>query len=193
MRPRVKLIHGVGTNDADYNVTWREDGKEVRCRFYRVWSGMLERCYSKKSLIRRPTYAGCSVVKEWHLFSNFKRWMERQDWQGKELDKDILFKGNKIYSPETCVFIDGRTNTFTLENTASRGEFPLGVYYDKSKGALFSSCSNPFTDKYEKLGRFNNKDAAHAAWKKRKHELACQLADLQTDERVAAALRVRYI
>lgn len=192
MRPRIKLIHGVGTNDADYNVTWREGGKEVRCRFYRVWSGMLERCYSKKSLIRRPTYAGCSVAKEWHLFSNFKRWMERQDWQEKELDKDILFKGNKIYSPETCVFIDGLTNTFTLDNTASRGGFPLGVSYDKSKESIIAHCCNPFTKKQENLGRFDTADEAHNAWKRRKHELALQLADLQKDDRVASALRIRY-
>lgn len=192
MRAGIKLIHGVGTNDADYKVTWHEGGKECRCSFYRVWSGMLERCYSKKSLERRPSYAGCSVAEEWHLFSNFKKWMEAQDWHGKELDKDILFKGNKVYSPERCVFIDGLTNTFTLDNAARRGDMPIGACYDKSKGAIFASCSNPFTDKYEKLGRFESSEAAHKAWKKRKHELACQLADLQTDERVAEALRLRY-
>lgn len=119
--------------------------------------------------------------------------MEVQSWQGKQLDKDLLVKGNKFYSPENCVFVDRVTNSFTIDRGANRGVWPLGVSFDKRDVKFRAQCSNPFTKKNENLGYFTCSDEAHQAWKKRKHELACQLADLQTDKRVAAALRTRYL
>jgi hypothetical protein len=118
--------------------------------------------------------------------------MELQCWQGKELDKDLLVKGNKVYSPSTCVLVSPLTNGFTLDCRASKGDWPIGVSFHKQHKRFGSRCQNPFTKRLEHLGYFNCPEQAHEAWRKRKHELACQLADLQTDERVAAALRTRY-
>lgn len=186
------LVYGVGINDADYPVNPTIGGKRVACPFYVKWVGMLERCHSEKHQERQPTYIGCSVNPDWLVFSNFKAWMESQDWQGKELDKDLLFVGNKIYSHETCVFVSSVVNGFLVDRGNRRGKWPLGVNYHKVSGRLRSECRNPFTKKLEHLGYFNCPQEAHQAWKKRKHELALQLADLQTDERVASALRKRY-
>lgn len=122
----------------------------------------------------------------------FRAWMETQDWKGKHLDKDILFQGNKVYSANTCVFVDGVVNTFINDNAAARGEWPIGVHWFEQRQKFVSMCSNPFTKKLEHLGYFTCPQEAHQAWKARKHELACQLADLQADERVAEALRTRY-
>jgi hypothetical protein len=119
--------------------------------------------------------------------------METQEWLGKELDKDLLSQGNKIYSPETCVFVDLNVNHFILDRSAKRGDFPIGVSFDKVRGKFQSYCGNPFTGKSSNLGYFDCPEKAHEAWRKRKHELACQLADLQTNERVANALRSRYL
>lgn len=188
-----KLVCGVGVNDADYVVQQTVNGKRVWCPFYRVWAHMLERCYNKKFHARRLTYIGCSVCDEWLLFSNFKAWMQKQDWVGKQLDKDLLLKGNKVYSPENCVFVDLMTNSFTTDSSASRGEWPIGVCFNKPVGKFQSNIHNPFTKKQEHIGYFNCSDEAHLAWKKRKHELSCQIADLQTDRRVADALRARYV
>ena len=123
---------------------------------------------------------------------NFRSWMETQDWKGKHLDKDILVQGNKVYSPNTCVFVDSVVNTFLIDSAASRGEWPIGVYWNERNKKFMSRCSNPFTKKQECLGYFHCPDQAHQTWKKRKHELACQLAETQTDQRVAEALRARY-
>ena len=123
---------------------------------------------------------------------NFRSWMETQDWKGKELDKDILFQGNKVYSPDTCVFVDKGVNLLLNSCAASRGEWPIGVHWNEQNQKFQSGCNNPFTRKREYLGYFNCPNQAHQAWKKRKYELACQLADIQTDERVAEALRTRY-
>ena len=145
------LIYGVGVNDADYAVTMYEEVGDVKrkqvwiCPFYQKWRSMLRRCYGKSFVTKNPTYIRCSVTKEWLVFSNFKSWMEKQDWEGKELDKDLLFPGNKIYSPETCVFVDSVINTFVIECNKSRGEWPIGVYWDKQKQKFRTQCSNPST------------------------------------------------
>ena len=188
-----RLILGVGINDADYEVTPSVNGKRVWCPYYRTWAGMLTRCYNGKCQERQPTYKGCSACPEWLYFMTFRAWMVQQDWQGKQLDKDLLIDGNKVYSPDTCVFVDAATNNFTVDRGRSRGEYPIGVNFNKAAGKFTAKCSNPFTKKMEHLGYFHCPHEAHLAWKARKHILACQLADLQTDSRVAAALRTRYL
>lgn len=194
MRKKNKLVHGVGVNDADYFVYRYENGKQVwRCPYYEAWKHMLERGYSDKLKKKHPTYEGVTVCEEWHSFMRFRAWMIQQDWEGKHLDKDILFQGNKVYSPNTCVFVDGDVNKFLTDSAAARGEWPLGVYWNEQNQKFVSLCSNPFTRKQEYLGYFHCHNQAHLAWKKRKHELACQLADIQTDKRVAEALRTRYL
>lgn len=192
MAEKKSLVYGVGLNDADYAVKPVVDGKRVCCPFYRAWTGILMRCYCEKYKKRQPTYNGCSVCDEWLTFSNFKKWMERQDWHDKEIDKDLLVIGNKVYSPDACAFVSSMTNSFIIDCGAARGEFPVGVSLNKSIGRIRARCCNPFTGKTEHLGHFECPSQAHQAWRKRKHELACQLAGLQTDSRVAAALRARY-
>lgn len=192
MKKKNKLVFGVGINDADYVVQPTVNGKRGYCPFYQAWVSMLSRCYSEKYQDKKPTYIDCSVCNEWLTFSNFKSWMEQKDWKGKHLDKDLLIEGNKVYSPTTCIFVDRMTNIFTTDSGASRGQFPIGVCFHKRVGKFRACCRNPFTKKNENLGYFTCPNQAHLAWKKRKHELACQLADLQTDERVAKVLRDRY-
>ena len=118
--------------------------------------------------------------------------MTGQDWEGMQLDKDLLFTGNKVYSKETCVFVSGMVNSFTIDRGASRGEWLIGVNWEKGRGKFQSGCRNPFTKKREHLGRFDSEQKAHQAWLKRKLELAHLLAAEQADERVGKALIERY-
>ena len=152
---------------------------------------MLERCY-RSSNESRPSYIDCTVCEEWLTFSNFKAWMEKQDWQGKELDKDILVNGNKVYGPDFCAFVDKSVNLFMMDRASSRGLYMIGVSLEKN-GRFRSQCHNPFTKKKEHLGYFDCEKLAHNEWKKRKHELACQLADAIINEKVANAIRLRYL
>ena len=201
MKPK-KLVYGVGTNDADYVVEKREeigciDGKRKQklvwiCPYYLAWRNMIERCYSTKLQERYPTYKNCTVSDEWLKFSNFKDWMVEQDWEGKQLDKDLLFEGNEIYSADTCVFVTQAVNKFTTDSKASRGKLLIGVSWHKGASRFQSNCSNPFTKKLEYLGRFDSEQEAHKAWAKRKLELAHLLAAEQEDPRVAAVLADRY-
>lgn len=187
-----KLVYGVGINDADCPTQPVINGKKVKCPFYQTWSNMLRRCYHQKEQERYPTYKGCSVCNEWLVFSNFKSWMDSQYWYMMQLDKDLLVKGNKIYSPETCVFVSGQLNSFTTESSSTRGCYPIGVNFHRSTGELQAKCRNPFTGKQEFLGYFNCANEAHEAWRRRKHELACQWAEIVEDPRLKEALRNRY-
>jgi hypothetical protein len=197
-----KLVYGVGINDADYiiqktEVVGYENGKRRQrliwiCPYYRKWQSMLRRCYSyNMQSTTNPTYIDCSVCEEWLTFSNFKRWMEKQDWEGKELDKDLLFPGNKLYSPATCVFLSKQINMFITENRCTRGEFLVGVHWDKVN-RKFSATGNRGRGERKKLGRFDTELEAHKAWLAFKLEQAKILAAEQTDPRVAKALIERY-
>ena len=197
-----KLVYGVGVNDLGYATRVREElpkngGKRVRntvfkCKYYTVWENMLSRCYSKKYLEINKSYIGTSVCSEWLSATAFKKWMEQQDWQGKSLDKDIIFPKSKLYSPETCAFVLQATNNFVIASDAIRGEYPVGVCLCKPTGKYIASCKNPFTGKGEHLGYFSTPEDAHEAWRKHKHELAQLVAATESDPRVVEALRKRY-
>lgn len=196
-----RLVYGVALNDSTepvekYTNELQPDGsvKKKRvwsCPFYRRWLSMIKRCYSPVYHEEKPTYRDVTCCEEWLTFSNFKRWMEQQDWEDKELDKDIIGDG-KLYSPYTCAFVNKTTNTFLNTCAKSRGEWPLGVSYEATTKKFKASCSNPFSGKRELLGRFDTAKEAHDAWRKRKHELAQLLAKTESDERVSAALHVKY-
>jgi hypothetical protein len=197
-----KLIYGVGVNDLGYRTqVWEElpknGGKRIRklvflCGYYAAWRNMLERCYSKKSLERYPTYTGTSVCSEWLSATAFKKWMEKQDWQDKSLDKDIIVPKSKLYSPETCAFVLPATNTFVIARDACRGDYPIGVDLRKRTGKYRAKCRNPFSEEQEHLGYFSTPGDAHEAWRKRKHELAQLVAARESDLRVVEALKKRY-
>lgn len=193
-----KLVLGIGINDSDYQASRYELVSGVRkrvwaCPFYRAWSNMLNRCYSGSYQKLYPTYSGCEVIDEWRRLSSFTEWMRSQLWDGAHLDKDILSPGNKVYGPDKCVFISASLNIFLIDSGASRGEWPIGVHWVARDKAFQSSCRNPFTDKQESLGLFACPVEAHKAWRNKKHQHACRYADMQTDPRIAEALRNRYI
>ncbi len=208
MKKETRLLHGFGLADVEYRLQEKviitdEYGKRKqktlwRCPYYTKWSAMIERCYCSKFLAKWPTYIGCSVTSEWKSLSNFIRWVDSQpnkDWQSCNLDKDLLVKDNRVYSPENCVFVSPALNMFLTESTKSRGQFSIGVTYHKRDKVFEAKCQNPFgtsPDEGRYLGRFLTEQEAHIAWKLKKHEYACIYADMQDDPLIAEALRTRY-
>ena len=93
----MKKIYGVAYNNGEYKVRG--------CKIYTLWRNMLKRCLSDEYKLRNPSYAECAVCNSWLDFSTFKKWVLTQDYENKSLDKDLLIRGNKIYSPDTCIFI----------------------------------------------------------------------------------------
>lgn len=130
MKNKNLLVCGVGINDADFPVKINH----THIRSYTTWVHMLRRCYSEKSLAKRPTYTNCSVCQEWLLFSNFEKWFNTNYREGLHLDKDILVEGNKVYSPDTCCFVPQYLNSLFTDSARVRGNLPLGVTLCMTKG-----------------------------------------------------------
>lgn len=171
-------ILGFGINDLDV----RDDTA------YRRWRHAMVRCYSKDYLSRFPTYIGCSVCEEWRYFSNFKKWFDTHYVDGWCLDKDILVKGNKIYSPQTCCFVPNEINTSLNKCKNGRGSTDIiGVSYRRGK---YIARLSEF-GKCKQIGVFDDKIDAFNAYKKAKEKYIKKLADKwkgQIEPRVYEAL-----
>ena len=157
-----KPVYGIGINDSLYIVQPKINGRQVACPYYNKWKGMIERCYYEKSRSKNKRYADCSVSSEWLSFSKFKVWMKTQDWEGKELDKDIIIPNNKIYSPEYCMFVGQEINKLLNDNPLIRGEYPLGVSPYNMSGRYKSRCS--IDGKYRMIGSFPTIKEAEIAY-----------------------------
>ena len=183
-----KIIYGVGVYKKGKFKSW-ENGKITK--EYNSWRSMMERCYDPAAHEIRPTYIGCSVCPDWLCFQAFAEWYHAnypQDGESYQLDKNLKVIGNKVYSPDTCLFTSDGVSNFISDNGSIRGRHMIGVYWDGSRDKYMASCCNPFTKKQEKLGRFACELEAHLAWRKRKSELAYELAMTQTNPEVRDAL-----
>lgn len=143
---------------------------------YRCWHSMLTRCYTGKY----PDYEDCSVCDEWLFYSNFKKWYDNNFYyiEGRktELDKDILFKGNRIYSPLNCIFTPKRINILFVTRKSKRGLYPIGVHWSKQKRKYFSQCRDD-NNKTVLIGGFNNVKDAFMAYKKYKENIIKIIAE----------------
>ena len=151
---------------------------------YRIWQSMVQRCYSPIYQEKYPTYIGCMVADEWLDFQDFAEWFENQYYSGLgyHLDKDLLFPNNKLYSPETCCFIPSELNNLLISCTASRGDYPQGVSFDKSKGKYKAELN--INGKKKNLGRFTCPNEAHRVYKKAK-EAHVKTKALEWQDRIA--------
>lgn len=199
----VPTVGGWGINDANYNVciTEKINGKTKItriCPYYKDWCGIIERCYRLNYQENHPTYVNCTICEEWKYLSNFIKWVDSQpnrDWQNCELDKDILFKDNKQYNSETCVYIPKKLNTFIATNSHRRGDCMIGVQYvpTKSKKNPYQArCHNPSNGKQMYLGNYSTELEAHKAWQAKKHQYALVYAAQQQDPRLVKVLTERY-
>ena len=179
-------VYGIGINDSDYITKQYINGKWARCFFYQKWIGMLERCYSNRYQKNQPTYIGCTVCDEWHSFMVFRSWMMQQDWKGKALDKDILVPGNKIYKPETCVFVSQEINNLLTNRASKRGDLPQGVTFFKPDENYRAQITK-YGKKYH-IGYYDTAQKAETAYKKEKSEHVLEIAMQQTNNRLRNGL-----
>ena len=164
---------------------------------YDLWTGMLRRCYSDSFKKRRPTYEGCEVSDNFKSFEYFYEWCHKQigfdnDGNGNpfHLDKDLLVKGNKVYSESTCVFIPQEINSLLVKREASRGKHPIGVHWH-SKNKAFVARVSRNKGKRENLGYFNTEIEAFKAYKEAKESFIKEQANKwkgQIDDRAYEAL-----
>lgn len=165
-----KKIYGVGVCDVN---ALTEDGKVSQA--YYTWNEMCRRCYSSSFKTANPTYIGCKVCDDWLTFSAFKSWFDKNYIKGYHLDKDILVKGNKTYSPDTCCFVPQEINNILTKNNKHRGEFPIGVSKYTNKNGFVASLRVKSKTVY--LGYYKTPKAAFDAYKKSKEKYIKELAN----------------
>ena len=151
----------------------------VKTKEYALWQCMLGRCYSDKSKKKYPTYEGCEVSDNFKSYEYFYEWCHKQigfNNEGWHLDKDLLIKGNKVYSEDSCVFIPQEINKVLVKSTASRGEHLIGVHWCKN-GKAFKATVSKNKGKREHLGCFNTEIEAFNAYKEAKEIYIKELAE----------------
>ena len=170
-RRRRTPIYGIGINDSDSKVFTIKDGKKIPKVAYKHWFSMMSRCYGKVKE-KEPSYIGCVVCDEWLVYSNFKEWFDKNYIDGYHLDKDILVKGNKIYSPETCCFVPKEINNLLNKHSKDRGELPIGV---TKRGCRFAARFN-MIDVRKQIGYFKTPYDAFCGYKKEKESYIKKVA-----------------
>lgn len=146
---------------------------------YNIWHNMLMRCYDPKYQEKEPAYKGCQVEDYLLNFQNMGKWIEENYYEvlGEQmcLDKDILCKGNKVYSRENCIFVPQRINNLFTKNNKVRGKNPIGVS-DLPSGNYQVSCSNEH-GKYVYLGAYSTKEEAFRVYKEYKESVIKNVID----------------
>ena len=178
--PYSPSVYGVGITGTKYPS--RVNG--VLTKEYKLWTSMLERCYNDAYKKQRPTYEGCEVSDNFKYYEYFYEWCHKQIGfgnQGWHLDKDLLTKGNKVYSEGSCVFIPSEINTLLIKRAASRGEHLIGVsWHSKNKAFVARVAKNK--GKQEYLGSFKTELEAFKAYKKAKESFVKEQANKWKDE-----------
>ena len=182
-------VYDIGIIGAKYPVS--EGG--IDTKEYTLWCNMLKRCYSDTYQKKRPTYEGCKCSENFKSYEYFYEWCQKQVGFGEcgfQLDKDLLVKGNKVYSESTCVFIPTEINSVLIKCTATRGKHLIGVCWSKKSKAFVAMVSRSKRGS-EYLGLFNTEIEAFNAYKQAKENHIKELANNwkdQIDDRAHEAL-----
>lgn len=138
---------------------------------------MKSRCYNEKIHAQKPWYKDCTMCDEWLADKYaFYDWVNDGNFyviDGEptvELDKDILVKGNTIYSPETCIFAPKSINTlFGGSSKKNDDGLPMGV--TMTENGKYKPQIKRFPDV------FDTPEEAWEIWKLHKQSLIIQKAD----------------
>lgn len=170
-----KLVAGVGFNDGTY--------PSVGIKEHALWRSMLARCYTERNLLRKPAYRGCGVSDNFKNYTYFYEWCNKQvgfnsldeNERVFALDKDLLIKGNKVYSESTCVFVPMEINNLIVKSNSIRGNYPIGVAYDKDRDKFQTRLWVDNKPKF--LGRFETVEEAFEKYKECKEAHIKVVAD----------------
>ena len=143
---------------------------------YNTWCSMLIRCYEKSPKESFRNYEDCYVSDNFKNLEFFSEWCNKQigfDQEGWHLDKDILVKGNKVYSEDTCCFVPQQINKVILNSRKIRGKLPIGV-------AVSNSGFKANMSKYGKivyLGSYRTVEEAFQVYKEAKEAYVKEVAE----------------
>ena len=175
-------------------VNYTKPTKEQR---YNLKNNMKTRCYNTNYHKVRPDYKDCTICDEWlDDKKSFYEWVDHNFYEIEgeptvELDKDILVPGNKVYSPDTCIFVPKRINDlFVHIHGRKKNGLPTGVTYSKKTGkyqaAVRESCKDTDSKDEDKkktvrLGFFDTIEEAYEVYKTHKMAEIIYIADCYKD------------
>lgn len=170
---------GIGSLGMKYPAYY--EGKSTK--EYSIWCVMMHRCFDEDFKIKYPAYKDVTCCKEWLCYENFFEWIIKQDnydrWlQGKrwDIDKDILIKHNKIYSPDTCVLVPNYINTLFIRQETTRGNLPIGVRLHIINNNYVAQCRILGKSRQQHLGSYSSPEEAFQSYKNHKEKLIKQTA-----------------
>ena len=178
--PYSPSVFGVGVLGTKYPIS--DGGRNTK--EYTLWNNMLKRCYNDDCKKKQPTYEDCEASENFKYYEYFYEWCHKQIGFGNEgwhLDKDLLVKGNKVYSENTCVFIPREINSLLIKREASRGEHLIGVCWC-SKDKAFIAQVRKNKGKREWLGYFKTEIEAFKAYKTAKEAFVKEQANKWKDK-----------
>ena len=182
---RRKLAYGVGVNDWHTNIS---NGSSKHIPEYKMWLRMLERSLSEKWKVSNPTYVGVTVDPVWHSMTAFIKDVstlvgyEQAINNGWHLDKDLLFKGNKHYSKDTCCFLPIEINSLMVMHRSSRGVYPSGVYFRKRQPKRPYCAVIRRGGIVKTLGNYSTPEEAFIAYKEAKESYIKEVANKWKDQ-----------
>lgn len=150
--------------------------KTVTRKEYGCWVNMFHRCYGSNN----PAYAGCEVHEDWYSLDKFLRFYRENYVEGYELDKDLLFIGNRVYSETTCSFVPPEINCILHNSRKLRGEYPVGVTLHKPKSGNIryrARCQEGKSRTRKHIGLYNTPEEAFCAYKEFKENRIKQVAN----------------
>lgn len=159
MRTESTIIYNWGINDYPKAISVK--GKHFKS--YETWANMVRRCYCEKYHKTVKSYMDCEIWEYWKYYSAYKLWYDNNYIEGYHMDKDILFKGNKIYSPDKCSFVPKEINLLVLKSEKARGKYPIGVCWNNAVKKYVSILSINGKKKY--LGKFDTPKEAFEVYK----------------------------
>lgn len=174
----IPTLFGIGyTDEGKYPGVIVTESRTKTAPSYNAWRNMLRRCYDENDRYMYPTYAECTVNPVWHYYQTFAEFYHTDPWRqdGWHLDKDLLVKGNKVYSPETCVFAPAAINCLVKGSESRRGNSPIGVFYNEAKRKYIAHYRKGGKSVY--IGRFDDPVEAFYATKEKKEALMKSIAD----------------
>lgn len=182
--PYYPTVFGVGISGNRYPIIINKK----KTKEYETWRNMLSRCFGRKIRERQPAYKEVSCCEEWLNYEKFYEWLHNQEnfdkWYVNErwaVDKDIILKGNKIYSPSTCCLVPQNVNGLFTKRDADRGKLPIGV---KKNGKYFeANCKNSITGEHKFLGTYKTETEAFAAYKAYKESLIKKIANIEFENK----------
>jgi len=189
-RPELRsLVYGVGVNDVIIP-------EFTKSRIWKQWCGIIRRTDNRDPvwLQTKPTYVDCTLDPRWYKLSVFKEWVEGwDDYQNKEVDKDLLLPNNKVYGPDTCLMVRPIVNKWFKSKYDSSGDLPRGVTWNSAwkRGKSpnpYRAQITPIGGKRTGLGYYLTVEEAVFVFENARKEQIQFLIDTETDPTVKQAM-----